>query len=176
MKTGLSVAGLCAGVAAVVVVRRGRDEPEPWACFMAGAKKDYTGTVQAAATGQKCMQWSDASNDDRITAFAADTYNEPAGTKLEGNFCRAFNNEEVPWCYTLPDGKKETCNVPECPIDGPWAKDYESKEVQAPIKCTDKDGAPTVECDCSCEGVKGTTQISFLQNGVETVGFCHCPN
>ncbi|CAD7952664.1 unnamed protein product [Amoebophrya sp. A120] len=155
--------------------KRLKNEPEPWACYMSGAKKAYMGTVQVATSGQKCMQWSDAANDDKIATFKQDTRDEPAGTKLEGNFCRSFSKDELPWCYTLPDGKKVECNVPECPTDGPWAKDYNTDEVQSPIKCTDKDGAPTKDCDCSCNGVKGMKN-SFVQtkNGREE-RICHCP-
>jgi len=152
-----------------------RAEPEPWACYMTGGKKDYMGTVQVAATGQKCMQWSDAANDDKIATYAAATREEPAGTKMEGNFCRSFSKEELPWCYTLPDGAKETCNIPECPTDGPWSKDYNTEEVQSPIKCTDESGAPTKECDCSCNGVKGMAQTSFIQGGKKHIAYCHCP-
>lgn len=173
----MKVALLGLGGAAVVgaLVLKKRDEPEPWACYMTGKKKDYMGTVQVAATGQKCMQWSDATSDDRVTSFAADTFDEPAGTKIEGNFCRSFTAGETPWCYTLPDAVKQDCNIPECPTDGPWAKDYTSSEVQPAIKCTDKTGAPIVDCDCSCAGVAGTTQISLMQGGKQIHAYCHCP-
>jgi len=172
--TSIAAAGAGAAFVSAVVLKRNKDEPEPWACFMSGKKKDYMGTVQVSGVGQKCMQWSDAGNDDRVTSFAADTYNEPAGTKLEGNFCRAFA-DETPWCYTLPDAVKQDCNIPECPTDGPWAKDYTSDEVQPAIKCTDETGAPVVDCDCSCAGAAGTTQISLLQGGKHIKAFCHCP-
>lgn len=153
-----------------------RNDPEPWACYR-DDPSTYLGTVSVAATGQKCMHWRDAASNPDITGqYAGDTKNEAPGTKIDGNFCRAFGEEE-PWCYVLgfaPGEAKQQCDVPVCPTDGPWSRDLEKEAVDNTIKCTDDDGNAVEDCDCSCDGVAGTAQVSFIQKSTGMRRWCHC--
>lgn len=154
-----------------------KNDPEPWACYMNNPKK-YLGTVSVAATGQKCLHWRDAASDETLMGqYASDTKNEKPGSKTDGNFCRSFASQEKPWCYVMGFGSaaeaKQQCDVPECPTDGPWGRDFE-KEAADTIKCTDDNGNPVEDCDCSCDGVAGTAQIAFIQESTGLRRWCHC--
>lgn len=163
-----------AGVASALVFQR-KGDPEPWACYMNSAE-EYMGTTAVANSGQQCMQWSDAAQDEKIgTLYLAATKGQTSGRKLEGNFCRAFATDTVPWCFV--DGvksgpeSKQDCDVKKCPTDGPWGRDFGS-EAAVNVKCSDESGAPAVDCDCSCDGVAGNALIQ-LKNGGKRI--CHCP-
>jgi len=153
-----------------------KGDPEPWACYM-DDPSTYLGTVSVAATGQKCMHWRDAADNPDISGqYAGDTKNEKAGAKNDGNFCRAFTADEKPWCYVLgfsPGQAKQDCDVPVCPADGPWARDFDAEAADT-IKCTDDSGNPVEDCDCSCDGVAGTAQVAFIQKSTGLKRYCHC--
>ncbi len=88
------------------------------------------GTVQVSNSGQQCYQWSDAAKHDEIGGdhFLGLTKGETSGSKMEGNFCRAFAGDAKPWCFVkgfanVADAKQE-CDVKQCPTDGPWGRDF----------------------------------------------------
>ena len=66
----------------------------------------------------------------------------------------------------------QVCDVPQCPTDGPWARDFEADAASGAIKCTDAEGNPAKDCDCSCVGVKGKAKVELLQTGEKRI--CHC--
>jgi len=122
------------------------------------------------------MTWADAAENDQIKPSFGDLTSGATAEKLDGNFCRAFKADDAePWCFVLgfanPGDAKQPCNVPACPEDGPWAKDYHQEAKDAAVPCTTEDGIPVEDCDCSC-ATAGTR--SFIQTSTGETRICYC--
>jgi len=169
---GIVAVGL-SSVSAFIFQRK--DDPEPWKCYF-DEPTSYKGIVDTSNDGRKCMAWGEASENDQLKVSFGDLTKGASPEALDGNFCRAFSaNDAKPWCFVLgfsdPAQAKQDCDVPQCPTDGPWAKDYNAEAVAAEVPCTDTDGIPQKSCDCSCAGAGGR---SFIQFSAGRKFICHC--
>jgi len=175
MKVVIGVAAV-AGASALIFQRKG--DPEPWKCYF-DDPTTYTGIEDSANDGRKCMPWGQASEDEQLSATFGSLTGGATAEKLDGNFCRAFTAADTkPWCFVLgftsPDDAKQECDVPQCPTDGPWSKDYHMEAADAEVPCTDADGVPQKECDCSCAGAGGRAFFQIHAKTGKQVK-CHCP-
>ncbi|CAB3404440.1 unnamed protein product [Caenorhabditis bovis] len=79
-------------------------------CY-ANSGTQYEGTVSTTITGKQCAPWSDSTSRE----FNIHRYSELARSK---NYCRNPGGKKTrPWCYSLPLGQEEYCDVPQCPAD-----------------------------------------------------------
>jgi len=126
--------------------------------------------------GQKCLTWSEAAETEALQANFGNDTPGASPDQLDGNFCRAFVAGEKPWCYVQgfvdAASAKQECDVPACPTDGPWAKDYKQEAADADVQCTAITGEVLKECkcDCSAAGKKALVQVS--KSGEKYM--CHC--
>jgi len=171
------VIGVAAAATASALIFQRKGDPEPWKCYI-GEPTSYTGIEDTSNAGLKCMPWAVAAEHEQLSATFGDLTGGAPQEKLDGNFCRAFTPGDVkPWCFVLgfasPAEAKQDCDVPQCPTDGPWSKDYHQEAADAEVPCTDTDGVPQKECDCSCAGAGGR---ALLQTNAKTGKqyICHC--
>ncbi|CAB9515897.1 Salivary plasminogen activator [Seminavis robusta] len=97
----------------VVVTTREAELPLEATCgTRSNRQADYRGTLNVAASGYACLQWSETHNrPDRPDNFRIENYGS-AG--LEENYCRNPNNQERAWCFTNENSNEQFCDVPYC--------------------------------------------------------------
>jgi len=173
----MRVFGIAVGLSsASALIFQRKDDPEPWKCYF-DEPTSYTGIVDSSNDGRKCLTWAEAAEHEQLKPIFGGLTNGASAEKLDGNFCRAFTPDDAkPWCFVMgftdPASAKQDCDVPQCPTDGPWAKDYHQEAADAEVPCTDADGVPQKECDCSCAGAGGRALLQTDASGRHYI--CHC--
>uniref|UniRef100_F1KSM7 receptor protein-tyrosine kinase n=1 Tax=Ascaris suum TaxID=6253 RepID=F1KSM7_ASCSU len=80
----------------------------PHWCYV-DSGKNYEGTMSTTKSGKRCMNWSQSTSRE----FNMERYPILRNSK---NYCRNPGGKKTsPWCYALPNGQEEYCDVRQCP-------------------------------------------------------------
>ena len=85
-------------------------------CFVAECydkASNYRGTIAQTKNGEVCQHWR--KNSPHEHTYQDDKTFPDGSTAAAHNYCRAPDDDPVPWCYTEdPDVRWGYCDVPSC--------------------------------------------------------------
>jgi len=130
------------------------------------AGKSYRGLVDHAASGRKCMRWTEVEEGVDVTSPGLGNH----------AYCRNPDDSmDKPWCYVVDPAKAgvpEACNVEKCTPDGPFARDFHAEAAGV----ADTVGSGALDCKCAKQLYGSTTttadtSVSLVEKRAEMVLF-----
>lgn len=99
------------------------------------AEDDYYGTVAITKSGYNCQKWTKDWPNKK-----SDSVKKQIPSNVNHNYCRKYDSEQTPWCYTTnKDVEWEYCEVAEC------------DDAKSQASDTITDNSDELECGLSCE-------------------------